>query len=289
MLLMKDGKLHLMVEKLEKLTGKKVNLQEQPEITKQFKKRFYGVTADFDREAKRVLAFFEANAESHPDLKPLVTRFKRLMGRVDEVFTHTELYLDSPKANQPLSPEPFEQELAEATDWPSNLPKEIDFRFITKTLTINDGNSEKRFGILTELLHAKEDIWEQYMDLLSEHGINVEYDGYSFIFIPTRQTQQQEPGARAATDDMTNNSKPGNRPEIDEAAIEYRFKKGDRVISVDGEEGTIKDYNTSYLDGKTIPSYWVVFDCFKDGQARNAWERSLSLMGNRSKGSKPKR
>lgn len=90
---------------LENLTGKKVILKEE-EVTRQIKKQFYGVTADFERESKRLINFFDKNVPLHPDLKSLSTRIKRSLQGIENTFEATEQYLDSGKGlkytdNQP--------------------------------------------------------------------------------------------------------------------------------------------------------------------------------------------
>jgi hypothetical protein len=71
------------------------------EVTRKHKKHFFGVTADFERESKRVLAFYERNLVEHPELKQSLKRLKRLLNNIEEVFTQTEVYLDDKNFEEP--------------------------------------------------------------------------------------------------------------------------------------------------------------------------------------------
>lgn len=59
--------------------------------------------------------------------------------------------------------------------------------------------------------------------------------------------------------------------------VVYKYKVGDKIITNDGHKGVITDLSTSIIDGKTIASYWVVYDkaMHPDGYARNTWQLSI--------------
>ena len=105
-----------LVERLEEMTGKKVELTEA-EVSKQLKKRFYGVTADFERELKRLIKFYEDNTPLHPDLKVLRTRILRLENSFDNIFFQTEVYMDKDKQPMEIAAESeLDEEYVSAPD-----------------------------------------------------------------------------------------------------------------------------------------------------------------------------
>lgn len=58
--------------------------------------------------------------------------------------------------------------------------------------------------------------------------------------------------------------------------MKYLYRKKDKVITNEGHIGTINSLNTSQVDNKIFPSYWVIFDdLHPDGCARNIWESSI--------------
>jgi hypothetical protein len=61
------------------------------------------------------------------------------------------------------------------------------------------------------------------------------------------------------------------------SGIDHKYKIGDHVKLTDGLEGKITDYEYSIVDGKNIPSYWVVWTNseIKDDYPRNVWEESI--------------
>jgi hypothetical protein len=105
---MDNKQLQILKKQLEKLTDKKVKLVEA-DITRQHKKKFYGVTADFEREANRLVNFYEVNVAEHYDMKPLLRRLKRLLSNIEDVFSQTELYLDG-ETNKEVISAPIEIE-----------------------------------------------------------------------------------------------------------------------------------------------------------------------------------
>lgn len=82
-----------LIFQLEHLTHMKVSLTES-EIPKQFKKKFYGVSADFDKDLGRLMNFYEVNVGHYPELKPLLRRAKKLKVAFEELFANTEALLD---------------------------------------------------------------------------------------------------------------------------------------------------------------------------------------------------
>lgn len=94
-----------LIEKLETITNKKVILKEE-EITRQIKKQFYGVTADLEREAKRVINFYERSVPLHPDLKSVLIRVKRSLQGMENAFMLTEAYLNSDKGQELIKNQP---------------------------------------------------------------------------------------------------------------------------------------------------------------------------------------
>lgn len=83
-----------LIRQLEKLTESKVELTEG-EVDLQLKKRFYGVSADFEKDLNRLINFYEFNAAQHPELKPLLKRVKKLKSAFEAIFTYTEAFIDN--------------------------------------------------------------------------------------------------------------------------------------------------------------------------------------------------
>lgn len=94
------------IKLLESLTGKTVKLKEENEITKALKKQFYGVSADFEREAKRVINFYERNIEQHPDLRLALKSIKRALDTIENAYTNTEVYLNSERGEKLAEKQP---------------------------------------------------------------------------------------------------------------------------------------------------------------------------------------
>lgn len=59
--------------------------------------------------------------------------------------------------------------------------------------------------------------------------------------------------------------------------MNWKYKAGDVITNKNGRKGVIQSRGTSIIDGKTIPSYWVVYglSVHPDGYARNTWESSI--------------
>lgn len=57
----------------------------------------------------------------------------------------------------------------------------------------------------------------------------------------------------------------------------HKYNIGDRVLVKGVGIGIIRDYQTSIVDSKEIPSYWIEFDksVHSDGHSRNIWESSI--------------
>lgn len=55
----------------------------------------------------------------------------------------------------------------------------------------------------------------------------------------------------------------------------HLYSVGDQVNTLYGK-GTITDYQTSHVDGKSIPSYWIRLEIHKDGHPRNVWQTSIT-------------
>lgn len=57
----------------------------------------------------------------------------------------------------------------------------------------------------------------------------------------------------------------------------YRYKIKERIITYEGQEGIIESLETSIVDNKSIPSYWVIYDksLHPDSYARNTLESSI--------------
>lgn len=85
-----------LIRQLEKLTESKVRLAEG-EIDLPMKKRFYGVSADFQKDLKRLVNFYELSAKTYPELKHLLKRVKRLESAFEGIFSTTEEFIDSGK------------------------------------------------------------------------------------------------------------------------------------------------------------------------------------------------
>lgn len=85
-----------LIRQLEKLTNSQVRLAEG-EIDLPMKKRFYGVSADFQKDLKRLVNFYEINAKTYPELKHLLKRVKRLEAAFEGIFATTEEFIDSGK------------------------------------------------------------------------------------------------------------------------------------------------------------------------------------------------
>ena len=60
--------------------------------------------------------------------------------------------------------------------------------------------------------------------------------------------------------------------------MDYKYEIEDVVNTILGVECTIKEKGNSYIDGKTVPSYWVLYSktVFPDGQLRNLWENNIT-------------
>lgn len=58
--------------------------------------------------------------------------------------------------------------------------------------------------------------------------------------------------------------------------VKHKYKSGDLITTKLGV-GKIEDLQTSTVDNKSIPSYWVKFEkkVYPDGCARNVWESSI--------------
>jgi hypothetical protein len=94
-----------LIEFLEKLSKKKVVLQET-EITSKLKNEFYSPVAAFEREAQRVISFYEKNLPTHKELKGSYIKFKRAYNTAKAAFKLTEIYLSSPEVKQNIVKNP---------------------------------------------------------------------------------------------------------------------------------------------------------------------------------------
>lgn len=82
-----------LIRQLEKLTNQKVQLNEG-EVDLQLKKRFYGVSADFEKDLTRLLHFYASNVKEHPELKSLHRKVIKLQTVFKALFDETEKYID---------------------------------------------------------------------------------------------------------------------------------------------------------------------------------------------------
>lgn len=126
------------IKLLESLTGKTVKLKEENEITKALKKQFYGVSADFEREAKRVINFYERNIEQHPDLRLALKSIKRALNTVETAYTHTEVYLNSERGEALAEKQP---ELPFEESEGLNESSDVDYENWKKALQLYDTSS----------------------------------------------------------------------------------------------------------------------------------------------------
>lgn len=110
---MKEDQIQLFKEHLERLTKKTV-IFEDKEISRQLKKQFFGVSADFERELKRVINFYQGTIATHPELKTEFNRIKRAWAAVEDTFHNTERFLNGEVAEPAaeMVAEPLEEKAA---------------------------------------------------------------------------------------------------------------------------------------------------------------------------------
>jgi len=87
-----DTKVKELVEKLEKLTGAKVNLKER--VDRSTKKRFYAATSGTDAYTKRVQAFMKTLVAEHPEMIGEQREFENIVEQIEVVFMNIEMYLN---------------------------------------------------------------------------------------------------------------------------------------------------------------------------------------------------
>jgi uncharacterized protein (UPF0335 family) len=96
---MDKNKTNQLIEKLEKLTGKKIVILER-DIDKGTKKNFYLATSEFERALNRLKKFYVSQSSVHPELKSFSKRVEKLEELFNDVFKLTETYLNEPEKEE---------------------------------------------------------------------------------------------------------------------------------------------------------------------------------------------
>lgn len=71
-------------------------------VEKPIKRRFYAITDDFEKQAKRLLAFYNDMLTLHPELKSEASKIKRALGSIEQTFTNTEMFINENKKEEQL-------------------------------------------------------------------------------------------------------------------------------------------------------------------------------------------
>lgn len=71
-------------------------------VEKPIKRRFYAITDDFEKQAKRLLAFYNDMLVLHPELKSEASKIKRALGSIEQTFTNTEMFINENKQGEQL-------------------------------------------------------------------------------------------------------------------------------------------------------------------------------------------
>jgi len=114
-------------------------------VEKPIKRRFYAVTDDFEKQAKRLIAFYNDMLTLHPELKSEASKIKRALGSIEQTFTNTEMFINENKQGEQLELD-FENNAATNSNY--KIQENTDM-----TLVEEMGSSDPSFENWKKALH----------------------------------------------------------------------------------------------------------------------------------------
>lgn len=248
-------------------------------IEKPIKRRFYAVTDDFEKQAKRLITFYNDMLTLHPELKPEVNKIKRALGSIEQTFTNTEMFINENKKEEQLELD-FEKEetlqedvagmttgsMAVVDSGPGIKPserkkKKLQEAYNNSVVSVGD-TVDTRFGKLVVLANpqfgrSKYRIPVMSLDTFNSLATTKRVDmtnvPVEFLTVNERWMTTTKPGLKVPTEHLKKvwNLYVGKKDEIETKKSEIKQKKYDAAAPLINY--STKDYGwvVTMVDGKT--------------------------------------